>query len=297
MSLGEDRVSSSLSYVLVTPAHDEAQFIEQTIKSVIGQTVKPRVWVIVDDGSTDGTPEIVQRYAADYPWILVVHFPRRSERNFAFKVHAFEAGYALVKSAPHDAVGCLDADISFDEGYFSFLLGKLEEDSRLGLVGTAFKDPVGFSYDYRFVSIEHVTGCCQLFRRECFEAIGGYAPVKIGAVDRVANIAARLHGWRTRTFTEKRYLHLRVMGSAGSGAFKAKFNDGIKDYSVGTHPLWELLRTVYQMTQRPIGVGGIALACGFFWAHLRRLERPVPSEVLRFCRREQMQRLKRFFTS
>src|ERR1700740_2201449 len=112
------------SYVLITPARDEAEFIELTIKSVIAQTIRPLRWVIVSDGSTDGTDEIVSRYAAEHSWIELVRMPERSERNFAGKVHAFNAGYSLVKELKPDVIGSLDADISFDEEFFSFLLCK-----------------------------------------------------------------------------------------------------------------------------------------------------------------------------
>ena len=179
-------------YVLITPARNEAQFIELTIKSVIAQTVLPLQWVIVSDGSTDGTDEIVNKYAAEHRWIELVRTPERQERHFAGKVHAFNAGYAKVKNLDYDLIGSMDADISFDPDYFSFLLGKLAEDPALGLVGTPFKDKT--IYDYRFVSIEHVSGACQLFRRECFEQIGGYVPVKSGGIDHIAVITARMKG-------------------------------------------------------------------------------------------------------
>src|SRR6266550_9142591 len=199
-------------YVLITPARNEAQFIELTIKSVVAQTVRPLKWVIVSDGSTDGTDEIVNKYVAHHRWIELVRMPERRERHFAGKVHAFNAGYAKVKDLDYDLIGSMDADISFDPDDFSFLLGKLAEDPALGLVGTPFKDKA--IYDYRFVSIEHVSGACQLFRRECFEQIGGYVPVKSGGIDHIAVLTARMKGWKTRTFTEKMSIHHRVQGSA-----------------------------------------------------------------------------------
>src|SRR5271166_5699577 len=106
------------TYVLITAARNEAQFIELTIKSVVSQTVRPRKWVIVSDGSTDGTDDIVSKYAAEYPWIELVRMPERRERHFAGKVHAFSAGYAKVRDLDYDVIGNLDADITFDEGYF-----------------------------------------------------------------------------------------------------------------------------------------------------------------------------------
>jgi len=283
------------SYVLVTPARNEGDFIELTIKSVVAQTVPPLRWVIVSDGSTDRTDDIVSRYAAEYPWIELVRMPERRERHFAGKVHAFTAGYARMNGLKYEVIGSLDADISFDENYFSFLLQKLVDDPALGLVGTPFKEGSNQTYDYRFVSIEHVSGACQLFRRECFEEIGGYVPVKGGCIDHIAVITSRMKGWKTRTFTDKVCLHHREMGTAQQSLLAARFKNGAKDYAVGNHPVWELFRTVHQMSKRPIFLGGVALISGYVWSVLRRADRPVSLELVQFYRREQMQRLKKFF--
>src|SRR6266446_825425 len=284
------------AYVLITPARNEADFIELTIKSVVAQTVRPVKWVIVSDGSTDGTDDIVRKFAARYSWIELLTLPDRSQRDFVGKVSAFNAGQAKLAELDYEVIGNLDADVSFDEEYFSFLLRILAENPALGLVGTPYRDPLNDQYDYRYVSIDHVTGPCQLFRRECFEAIGGYVPVKGGAIDRIADISARMKGWQTRTFTEKMYLHHRATGTSQQGVLISKFKDGAKDYSVGTSPVWELFRTAYQMTKKPLILGGLMTGAGYVWSLLRRVERPVSRELIEFCRREQMQRLKAFVT-
>lgn len=283
-------------YLLITPARNEAQFIELTIQSVVAQTVRPMRWVIVSDGSTDGTDEIVRKYVTEHPWIELVRMPDRRERHFAGKVQAFNAGYAKVQHLEYDVIGSLDADISFDPDYFFFLLGKLAEDREFGLVGTPFKDGPNPIYDYRFVNIEHVSGACQLFRRDCFERIGGYVPVKGGCIDHIAVLCARLNGWKTRTFTEKVCFHHRPMGTAQSSMLVARFRNGWKDYIIGNHPLWELFRAIYQMTKPPIFCGGFLLLSGYVWALIRRVERPVSHELVAFQRREQMSRLKKFFS-
>lgn len=290
-------MSTPLKYVLITPARDEAQHIEGTIQSVIKQTVRPLKWVIVSDGSTDGTDDIVRKYTLDNPWIELVRTPERRERHFAGKVHAFNAGYARLNELEYAAIGNLDADISFDEDYFSFLLGKLVNDPKLGLVGTPFRDASSAVYDYRFTNIDHVSGACQLFRRECFEAVGGYVPVKGGCIDHIAVLTARMKGWKTRTFTEKVSMHHRAMGTAQQGMLLARFRNGGKDYAIGNHPAWELFRAVYQMTKRPFIIGGLMIVSGYGWAAVRRAERPVSPELVAFQRREQIERLKRFFTS
>ena len=157
-----------LTYVLITPARNEAAYLEQTIKSVLGQTILPIKWVIVSDGSTDKTNDIVEKYSDQYTWIEGVIRPPRAERHFAGKVEAFNAGYEKVQDLKYDVVGSLDADISFnDPDYFAFLLEKFEEDPRLGVAGAPFREGT-IQYDYRFSRKEHVSGACQLFRRECF---------------------------------------------------------------------------------------------------------------------------------
>jgi biofilm PGA synthesis N-glycosyltransferase PgaC len=281
-------------YVLITPARNEAEFIELTLRSMASQTVPPVKWVIVSDGSTDETDQIVSRYAAAHPWIELLRMPERQERHFAGKVHAFNAGYERVRNLPYDVIGSMDADISFDEDYFPFLLSKLAENQELGLVGTPFKDDS--IYDYRFVSIEHVSGACQLFRRECFEEIGGYVPVKSGGIDHIAVLTARMKGWKTRTFTDKVCLHHRKMGSAERGVLETRFRVGSLDYALGGHPLWELFRTVYQMTKKPYIIGGLTMFAGYVSALIRGNERPISPELVAFRRREQMQRLKKFLT-
>jgi hypothetical protein len=150
-------------------------------------------------------------------------------------------------------------------------------------------------YDYRFVSIEHVSGACQLFRRECFEEIGGYVPMKSGGVDHVAVITARMKGWKTRTFTDKICEHHRKIGTAQHGKLKSRYRDGALDYALGGHPLWEVFRTAYQMTRRPYLIGGLSLFAGYVRAAIRNESRPVSEELVAFRRREQMHRLRALF--
>ncbi len=282
---------SPLSYVLVTPARNEARFIESTIQSVVAQTSRPLRWVIVSDGSTDGTDGIVSHYADAHDWIELLRMPERKERHFAGKVHAFRAGKERIDNLPYDVIASLDADITFDSDYFSFLLGKLAADSALGVVGTPYEEKSGEIYDYKFTSLDHVSGACQVFRRECYDAIGGYIPVKRGTVDCIAVISARMKGWRTRTFTEKVCQHHRITGTAQASPARANFNTGVMDYVMGNHPLWQLFRVVYQTTKRPYIIRGLALESGYLWSFLRRVERPVTLEFVKFHRREQMQRL------
>jgi glycosyltransferase involved in cell wall biosynthesis len=287
-------MSTTPTYVLITPARNEAQFIEATIKCVVAQTVLPLKWVIVSDGSVDGTDEIVQKYTGQHSWIELVRMPERTERHFAGKVLAFNAGFERIRDLKPEVVGNLDADVTFEPDHFEFLLEKAAEDPSLGVFGAPFREG-NFQYDYRFTNIENVWGGCQLFRRECYQDIGGYKPVKGGCIDHIAVVGARMNGWKTRTFTERVCIHHRVMGTAQQGPVKSKFRMGAKDFSVGNSPVWELSRALYQMRNRPLIVGGIAMAAGYFWSLVSRAEVRVTPGMVRFIRREQMNRLRKLF--
>jgi biofilm PGA synthesis N-glycosyltransferase PgaC len=285
----------SLRYVVITPARNEAQYIRKTIESMLGQTRPPLRWVIVSDGSTDGTDDIVTKYARQAAWIELVRLPEHRDRSFAAKVHGFNAGRERLNGLEFDVIGSLDADISFEPDYFDFLLQKFAANPRLGVAGTPFVEH-GRHYDYRFTNIEHVSGACQLFRRECFDEIGGYVPIAGGGIDWTAVTTARMKGWQTRTFVEKTCLHHRPMGT-GSGAttLGAAFRQGRKDYCLGGHPLWQLFRSTYQMTQRPYVLGGLTMLAGYCTASLSRSPRPVSAHLVKFHRAEQMRRLKGAF--
>ena len=292
-----DQNNSCPPYVLITPARNEEAFIEKTIESVIHQTVQPLKWVIVDDGSTDKTSEIVSRYLPQHPWMELVQMPHRRDRSFAAKVHSFNAGYQRVKDIPYEVIGNLDADVSFETDFFAFLLQRFAEDPALGVAGTIFKEEGYSSETDSFEGQKHVSGQCQLFRRKCFEEIGGYIPHRAGGIDWMAVTTARMMGWTTKSFREKSFFHYRHLGTAGRGVLAAMFSYGEKDYYLGGHPLWELFRVTYRITKRPFIFSGLALGLGYCWAFLRRTSRPVSRELMAFHRHEQMSKLKAILKS
>lgn len=266
-----------------------------TLASVVNQTILPEKWLIVSDGSTDRTDEIVESYAAQYEWIELFRMPEKKERDFGGKARAINAGYERIKNIPHDVVACMDADLTFESDYFEFLLGKFRENEKFGLIGAPFAEK-GETYDFRFSSSNHVSGACQVFRRECFETVGGYTISKGGGIDVIAVLTARNAGWLTRTFVEKHSVHHRPMGSAkDKRVLVATFKLGQLGYRLGFHPVWQVFRTIYQMSRKPYVVAGLALFFGYFWAMIRREERPIGPELVRFQRRDQMKRLRAFF--
>ena len=286
-----------IPYVLITPARNEEKHIEELIRSMISQTVLPSKWVIVNDGSTDATASIVGQYLAKYDWIELVNLPTHRDRTFAAKVHAFEAGLEKVKNLGYQIIGNLDSDVSFDADYCEFLLNKFQEDPSLGVAGTIFREEGYSSAADSFEGQTHVAGGCQLFRRRCFEEIGGYVPNKAGGIDWIAVTTARMTGWKTRSFREKSFFHYRTLGTAGRSPLASLFSYGEKDYYLGGHPLWELFRVTYRTVKRPYIVGGLALGLGYCWAFLCRTPRPVSPELMTFHRHEQMRKLKAILKS
>jgi biofilm PGA synthesis N-glycosyltransferase PgaC len=282
---------STLRYVVITPARNEEQYIRRALESMTTQTHPPVRWVIVSDASTDRTDEIVNEYRERCDWIQLVRMPEHRDRSFAAKVHCFNAAFKEVENLRYDVIASLDADISFAPDYFEFLLARFAESARLGVAGTPFVEG-GSHYDYRFTNIEHVSGACQVFRRECFEEIGGYVPIKGGGIDWTAVTTARMKGWQTRTFTEKTCLHHRQMGTGSASQLRGIYRHGQKDYYLGGHPLWQLFRGGYQMTRAPYVIGGLCLLAGYVSAALRRAERPISQELVSFHRAEQIARLR-----
>jgi glycosyltransferase involved in cell wall biosynthesis len=286
-----------VKYVLITAGRNEEAFISKTLDSVTTQTQLPEHWVIIDDGSTDRTAEIVEEYATRFPWISLIRRINRPNRNFGGKAEAVNAGFKFLETAQFDIVGNLDADISFGPDHFEFLLAKFAEDALLGVAGTAYTEKNWDSTRDSFEGETSVHGACQLFRLECFREVGGYMASSGGGVDWIAVTTARMLGWKTRNFAERRFHHHRSMGTAERSRLGAMFDYGKKDYFLGGSPIWELFRLAYRLGKKPYIFGGLALLSGFIWAATKGMERPVSKELVRFHRYEQMQKLKAIFKS
>jgi glycosyltransferase involved in cell wall biosynthesis len=287
-----------MKYILITAARNEEAFIAETLRSVTTQTQLPERWIITDDGSTDRTAEIVTGYAQKFPWIKLIQNPKREGRNFAAKANAVNNALALSQDISFDVLGNLDADVSFSPDYMEFLMGKFAADPKLGAAGTPFTQEGGYdSTKDSFEGENFVAGPIQMFRRDCFREIGGYTASPAGGVDWIAVMTARLKGWTTRSFAEKRYHHHRLMGTAERSPVSALFSYGQKDYYLGGSPLWQMFRVTYRLLKKPYILGGLALFSGYVWAGIKRVKRPISPELMRFHRAEQIKKLKGIFRS
>ena len=281
-----------MRYVLITPVRNEERFIENTLRSMAAQTLRPERWVIVDDGSIDGTLRLIQQYSANRPWIEVVQRQQRLDRSFSGKVDAFNAGWDRVRSLSFDVIGNLDGDLSFDADYLEFLMSKFAQDPRLGVAGTPFTEDGG--YDTALHSFEgenYVAGGCQLFRYQCFQEIGGYVANKAGG-DRLdcSHVGAneRLEGaiLPGKAFSSSSQL--------GNGRERLRRSDvSIRRTRVLSGWFSDLARLSMFVSDdsKTIRYRG-RLADG--WLSLcgtRRTKRPVSREMIRFHRKEQMHKL------
>lgn len=275
------------AYVLVTAAYNEEENIEKPLESVIAQTELPERWVIVSDGSQDKTDEIVQRYAEKFPFIRFLRMTRAPGRSFRTKVIALQAGMELLADVPYKFIGNLDADISVGPTYFSDLIGKLEGNPGLGIAGGFVCEEEGGEFRSRSSNrVYSVAHAAQLVRRECYEAIGGYAVLEYGGEDWHAQTSARMMGWSAEAYPEFKIFHHRHTGEGGN-LVRHKFRQGRMDYSFGSDPIFETFKCLQRLAEKPVLLGSLARLTGFFWSSIRREKRPVTDEFIAFLRDEQ----------
>jgi biofilm PGA synthesis N-glycosyltransferase PgaC len=280
------------AYVLITSARNEEAYIEKTIRSVIAQTVLPKRWVIVSDGSADRTDEIVKQYEANYDFINFVRKESDNSWNYASKVYAIRAGLELLNNVKYDFIGNLDADISFEPSYYEHILAKFRGFPHLGIAGGTIFELKDGVYQTRFGNtIRSVPGALQLFRRQCFEEIGGYIPLKTGGVDVLAQAMARMHGWEVRSFLEFPALHHRRTGWSKESIYKASLKLGVMDYHLGMHPLYSLFKSLRRLLIRPYVLGAVLRMVGFTLEYIKGQKRQIPIDVVNFVRREQLERI------
>jgi poly-beta-1,6-N-acetyl-D-glucosamine synthase len=281
------------SYVIVTPAHNEEAFIEKTITSMVAQTVKPVKWVIVNDGSTDRTAEIVDRYASQFDFIQSVSLRRGEGRDFGRKILAFNKGCSEFEGSQFDFIGNLDADISIDPDYFENILKGFEADPGLGISGGIVFTKIGKGFGTQDETLDSVGGAVQLFRRQCFKEIGGYLPLDRGGEDAAAEIMARMKGWRVRKCMHCRVYEQRRTGSANAGPLAAKVNEGRRFYSLGYGALFYIMRCLYRAKDKPVIIGSFAAFFGYVESKIRQRPITLPQEVVLYLQAEQKRKLRR----
>ncbi len=284
------------AFVLATAAYNEESNIERVLSSVARQSKRPKLWVIVSDGSIDRTDAIVQSYVDQYEFIKLHRINKPHERNFAAQAVAINRGFSLVREIDYRYIGNLDADISLDSDYFERLISKFESNDRLGLAGGyIYESSDGMFRSRKTNSINSVPHGVQMFRRECFAALGGYVPLPYGGPDWHAEVTARRAGWKVQSFPDLKCYHHRVTGGA-SGRVKYCFGQGFMDYSLGTDPWFEAAKLARRVSAKPYFLGATARLAGFLLACLRKPKRPVSADFISYLRAEQRSRLRDLFS-
>ncbi len=280
-----------MTYVLITPVRDEAATIGLTIESVLKQSVLPSEWVIVSDGSTDRTDEIVRQACESHPWIRLLPLAPRPGRSFAAVVHNTEAGIRHLSCGDYAYLGLLDADVTFQADYFEQLLKRFGVNPKLGLAGGVVID-VGLPRDRFPKNRNDVPGAVQFFRRECFDRLGGLIPIPEGGWDGMTCAMARMNGYETRLFTDLVVDHLKPRNISEGGVVRRKWQMGQRDYAAGYHPLFETVKCIGRLADAPPVVGAMAWWVGYCMAFIKNRHRVIPQAVVEHVQQEQWQRLR-----
>jgi len=283
------RSSTMAQYVVITPVRDEEEFIADTLECVIRQTMAPAEWVIVDDGSSDGTPAILDRYASQYPWIHVIHRLNRGFRKSGGGVmEAFYDGYKAIRCTDWEFVVKLDGDLSFAPDYFQKCFEYFRQEPALGIGGGDIYHDIDGHMKLESNPIFHVRGATKIYRKACWEAIGGLW--MSAGWDTIDEVKANMLGWKTYSFQDLRLHHHRFTGTA-DGLVQDRIKHGKVCYVSGYHPLFLLASCLRRLSQKPYLIGSAAILYGYLKACLTRQSRVEDPPYLAYIRAQQLRRL------
>jgi biofilm PGA synthesis N-glycosyltransferase PgaC len=290
---------SSRKYCLITPCRDEEKYARRTLDSVTGQTEPPALWVIVDDGSKDKTPQILAEYAARFPYIRIVKRADRGDRKVGGGViDAFYSGYETIKPDDYEYICKLDLDLDLPPGYFAGLMDRMEKEPRIGTCsGKPYFFPPGTKDESvtfpltdtsrlisEMIGDENSVGMTKFYRTTCFRQTGGF--VREVMWDGIDGHRCRQLGWIAISWDdpELRFVHLRAMGTSHKNWWTGRTRHGFGQYFMGTPPMYMIAAAVFRMTRPPLLVGGIAMIHGYFKSMVLRKPRYGTPEFRRFLR-------------
>lgn len=286
----ENMVEDKKKYVIISPCRDEAGFMRKTLDSVVKQSITPALWVIVDDGSTDETPDILVEYAGKYDFITVVTRTDRGCRSVGPGViDAFYEGYQTISIDDFDFICKLDLDLIIPSGYFAELMGRMEENLRIGTCSGKpyYTDTKTGELVSEYCGDENAIGASKFYRVSCFRQIGGF--VRQVMWDGIDGHRCRFLGWIACSWDEPtlRFIHLRPMGSSQKGIITGRFRHGFGQYFMGTGFIYTTVAAIYRMARPPFVIGGLAMWWGYFRSWIRNDAQYDDSELRAFIRRFQ----------
>jgi poly-beta-1,6-N-acetyl-D-glucosamine synthase len=281
-------------YLIITAAKDEEEYIAKAIQLVLRQTVLPLAWIIIDDGSTDQTAKIIEQFAVEHPFIQIHSAGSRGGRNFGSQYKALQAAYELAKPLDFEFVGVQDADLGPEQAdYYESIIREFQQNSRLGIAsGYIYERQHGEWQSRKGNSKDSTTGSA-VFRRTCFDQIGGYTPLLYGGSDWLAQLDAKILGWEILTRPDLHIFHYRPTSSAG-GIWRGKFREGLMDASFGSHPVFEFFKCCRRVTSFPFLLGSFVRFAGYLWWNITSRKLVIPAEKVRFLRKEQLAKLCRW---
>jgi biofilm PGA synthesis N-glycosyltransferase PgaC len=278
-------ISGNRGYCIISPCRDEETYARRTLETVTGQTVPPALWVIVDDGSTDGTPAILEEFARKFDYIRIVRLPDRGVRKVGPGViDAFYAGYGTINNADFQYICKLDLDLDLPPRYFEILIERMEANQR---IGTCSGKPY-FEHNGKLVSElcgdENSVGMTKFYRRKCFEQIGGFVHEVMW--DGIDGHRCRMLGWVAVSWDdpELQFVHLRPMGTSHKSWWTGRARHGYGQYFMGTSPVYMTASGLFRMARPPVVVGGIAMLWGYYSSLLARKPRYDDPEFRKFLR-------------
>ena len=275
-------------YVLISPCRNEAEYMRQTLDTVIAQSVPPTKWIIVDDGSTDQTPVILNEYAAKYDWIEVVTRENRGHRAVGPGViDTFYAGYSTIQPSEYDYFCKLDLDLRLPERYFEILIKRMEKNPRIGTCsGKSYVEENGKLISER-KGDETSLGMTKFYRISCFKEIGGF--VREVMWDGIDCHRCRMLGWIACSWDEPdlQFVHLRPMGSSQTSIYRGRMRHGFGQYFMGTGFLFMLGSAINKSIEKPYILGSCAMLWGWLFSALQRKPRYDDLEFRAFFRKYQ----------
>ena len=280
-----------MKHVVVMPAHNEAAYIGRTLQSLAGQTRRPDRVIVVDDGSTDTTPETVRQFSVMHDWITLVPGSTGEGRRYRV-VEVFNHGYSRVRSEEFTYISKIDADLVFPDNYFEVLFDVMDADPTIGAAGGVLEEVTASGRKIRLrMPDNHVPGPIKTIRKSVFDEMGGFVPML--GWDIVDLVQIRSLGYRTACLPQLSVLHLRRTAAA-TGILRGNVRMGHGAYVIGTHPLFALARSLYRMFEPPYILAGAALGYGYFRSWLKRAEQISDAGLIRALREEQLYRLFHF---
>jgi glycosyltransferase involved in cell wall biosynthesis len=278
-------------FVIITPVRDEALYVEKTIASVARQTVLPAEWIIVDDGSTDGTSEILDRFRSQFEWVKVIHRKNRGHRaSGGGVVEAFYDGYSKLAENKWEYIVKLDGDLSFGPDYFEKCFKYFAAEPKLGIAGgtVCVVQNGQIKIDSKGDPPFHVRGATKIYRRPCWEKIGPL--VKAPGWDTIDEVKANMNGWRTRSFSDLRLVQHKATGGA-DGAWKNWYKNGMANFIAGYHPIFMIAKCFKRTFRKPMLLASVALFTGFLSGYFKNVTQLNDEAVIRYLRKQQLRRL------